>query len=82
MPLAAAGLLTVCGAMALAWAYARAEAQTLVPIEYSGFLWASALGWLFFQEAVTWPTLAGTMLIVTGCLMATRKGKPAQAEPA
>ena len=80
VPLAAAGLLTVCGAMALAWAYARAEAQVLVPIEYSGFLWASAFGWLFFQEAVTWPTLAGTGLIVTGCLLATRKGKPAQAE--
>jgi len=75
LPLVAAGLLTVCGAMALAWAYARAEAQVLVPIEYSGFLWASVLGWLFFQEAVTWPTLAGTGLIVTGCLLATRKGK-------
>ena len=82
VPLAAAGLLTVCGAMALAWAYARAEAQVLVPIEYSGFLWASALGWLFFQEAVTWPTLAGTGLIVTGCLLATRKRKRAQAKPA
>lgn len=75
MPLAAAGALTVMGAMALAWAYARAEAQALVPIEYSGFLWASVLGWLFFQEAVTVPTLAGTGLIVTGCWLATRKGK-------
>lgn len=77
LPLVAAGVLTVCGAMALAWAYARAEAQVLVPIEYSGFLWASVLGWLFFQEAVTWPTLAGTGLIVTGCLLATRNGKTA-----
>ncbi|KEO88533.1 permease [Erythrobacter longus] len=75
MPLVGAGVLTVAGAMALAWAYARAEAQALVPIEYSGFLWASVLGWLFFQEAVTVPTLAGTGLIVTGCWLATRKGK-------
>ena len=73
MPLAAAGVLTVLGAMALAWAYARAEEQALVPIEYAGFLWASVLGWLFFQEAVTMPTLAGTSLIVTGCYLATRK---------
>lgn len=83
-PLAAAGVLTVLGAMALAWAYARAEAQALVPIEYSGFLWASVLGWVFFQEAVTVPTLAGTGLIVTGCWLATRKSKPkerAAAEP-
>lgn len=77
-PLVAAGVLTVFGAMSLAWAYARAEAQALVPIEYSGFLWASVLGWMFFQEAVTVPTLAGTSLIVTGCWLATRKGKTAQ----
>lgn len=75
MPLTAAAVLTVLGAMALAWAYARAEAQALVPIEYSGFLWASVLGWLFFQETVTLPTLAGTGLIVTGCWLATRKRK-------
>ncbi|WP_416832886.1 MAG: DMT family transporter [Erythrobacter sp.] len=77
VPLACAAVLTVGGAMAIAWAYARAEAQALVPIEYSGFLWASALGWAFFDEAVTLPTLAGTILIVTGCWLATRKGRKA-----
>ncbi|MFL0355586.1 DMT family transporter [Erythrobacter sp. GH1-10] len=73
-----AGALTVAGAMAIAWAYARAEAQALVPIEYTGFLWASLLGWLFFREPVTLPTIVGTLLIVTGCWIATRKArKPA-----
>lgn len=67
-----AALLTVGGAMALAWAYARAEAQALVPIEYSGFLWAALFGWLFFREPVTMPTIAGTVLIVIGCWIATR----------
>lgn len=70
----AAGVLTVAGAMAIAWAYARAEAQALVPIEYSGFLWASVFGWVFFRETVTLPTIAGTILIVTGCWIAARKG--------
>ena len=65
-------LLTVGAAMALAWAYARAEAQTLVPIEYSGFLWASLFGWLFFAERLTVPTVAGTLLIVAGCWIAAR----------
>ena len=69
----AAAFLTVVGAMALAWAYARAEAQALVPLEYSGFLWASLFGWLFFREAVTLATIAGTVLIVIGCLLATRQ---------
>ena len=72
LPLFAAGALTVGGAMAIAWAYARAETQTLLPLEYSGFLWASLFGWLFFREPVTLPTLAGTVLIVGGCWIAAR----------
>ncbi len=78
----AASALTVIGAMAIAWAYARAQAQTLVPIEYTGFLWASLFGWMFFAEAVTWTTLAGTALIIAGCWIAARKaqiGEPAAA---
>ncbi len=71
--IAAAAFLTVCGAISLAWAYARAEAQVLVPMEYSGFLWAVLFGWLFFREAVTPATLAGTALIVGGCWIAARK---------
>jgi S-adenosylmethionine uptake transporter len=72
MPLLAAGLLTVAGSLSIAWAYARAEAQALVPTEYSGFVWAAGFGWLFFREGVTWPTLAGTTLIVAGCWLASR----------
>lgn len=82
LPLALAGLLTVLGAMAIAWAYARAEAQALVPIEYSGFLWASVLGWAFFREEVTLPTVAGTALIVTGCWLAARNGELREAQSA
>lgn len=76
VPLLAAAVLTVAGSMAIAWAYARAEANVLVPTEYSGFVWAAAFGWLFFREAVTWPTLAGTALIVAGCWLAARPARP------
>jgi S-adenosylmethionine uptake transporter len=76
-PLLAAGALTVAGSLSIAWAYARAEANVLVPTEYSGFVWAALFGWLFFREPVTWPTLAGTALIVTGCWLATRPARPA-----
>jgi S-adenosylmethionine uptake transporter len=34
-----AAVLAVAASMILAWGYARAEAQVLVPLEYSGFLW-------------------------------------------
>lgn len=82
VPLLVAGALTVAGSLAIAFAYARAEASVLVPTEYSGFVWAAIFGWLFFREAVTLPTLAGTALIVTGCWIATRPqaGAPLAAE--
>jgi drug/metabolite transporter (DMT)-like permease len=76
LPLMAAAVLTLAGSLAIAWAYARAEAQALVPTEYSGFVWAALFGWLFFREAVTVPTLAGTALIVAGCWLAARPKTP------
>jgi S-adenosylmethionine uptake transporter len=76
--LAAAALLTVIGAAALAWGYAREEAQVLVPMEYSGFLWASLFGWMFFREAVPLTTIGGVLLIVAGCWIATRRKRPEQ----
>lgn len=82
LPLLAAGALTVAGSMAIAWAYAREEAQALVPIEYSGFVWASAFGWLFFRESVTVPTLAGTALIVAGCWLVTQRDATSENLPA
>ncbi len=57
----------------LSWAYARAEAQALVPVEYSGFIWAALFGWLKFGETVTWATLVGVVLIVIGSWIAARK---------
>jgi len=67
--------LTVAGAFALTWAYARAEAQVLMPMEYSGFLWAALFGWVFFAERVTATTVAGAILIVAGCLLVARRKK-------
>lgn len=55
-----------------AWAYARAEAKTLAPIEFTAFLWASLFGALFFGERLGPATLAGAALIVAGCWWATR----------
>lgn len=73
--IAISAALTVAGAFALTWAYARAEAQVLVPMEYSGFLWAALFGWIFFAELVTASTIAGAVLIVIGCLIVARRKK-------
>jgi S-adenosylmethionine uptake transporter len=68
-----AALMSTAGGMLFAWAYARAEASYLAVTEYSAFLWASALGWIIFQEALSSYTVAGATLIVGGCLVAARR---------
>lgn len=59
--------------MLLAWAYARAEAQYLLPVEYTAFIWGALLGWLVFDETVSALTLIGALMIVAGCLLAARR---------
>ena len=73
LPIAGAALLAFGSLLLLSWAYARAEAQILIPIEYTAFLWAAILGWLMFREPLTITTLAGAALIVAGCILAARR---------
>lgn len=76
--IAMAAMLTVAASIAIAWAYAREEAQVLVPFEYTGFLWAALFGWLMFAEAVTVETLVGVVLIVIGCWIAAPRKRTEQ----
>ncbi|MGE3690587.1 MAG: DMT family transporter [Novosphingobium sp.] len=71
--IAISAALAVGALLLLSWAYARAEAQALVPTEYTGFLWAALFGWLWFGERVTPAIVAGALLIVAGCLIAARQ---------
>lgn len=71
--LSGAALLSITSVLLLSWAYRRAEARILIPVEYTAFIWAALLGWLVFGERVTLPTLLGTGLIVSGCLLALRQ---------
>jgi S-adenosylmethionine uptake transporter len=68
--LAGAALLAFVSLMLLSWAYARAEAQHLAPVEYTAFIWASLFGFLLFGEAVRPLTLIGAAMIVGACLIA------------
>ena len=68
----AASLMSTAGTLLFAWGYARGPASYLAATEYSGFLWASACGWIAFHEKVSAYTVAGAVLIVGGCLFAAR----------
>jgi S-adenosylmethionine uptake transporter len=67
-----AALLALVSLMLLAWAYARAEAHRLAPVEYTALIWAALFGFVIFDEEVGASTLAGAGLIVAGCILAAR----------
>jgi S-adenosylmethionine uptake transporter len=75
--IAASAVLAAASLMLLSWAYARSEAQLLLPTEYSAFIWAALVGWLWFGERLDAATLMGGALIVAGCLTAAR-GTPGE----
>lgn len=76
----AAAMLAIASLLLLSWAYARAEAQILLTVEYTAFIWAALMGWWMFGEKLAFSTVAGTLLIVAGCLLALRR-KPQATEP-
>lgn len=71
-----AAALATTSLFLLSWAYARAEANYLAPVEYTAFLWASLLGWIVFREHVGLLTVAGAVTIAGGCFYAARRAVP------
>jgi len=71
-----AAILAFASLLLLSWAYARAEAQHLAPVEHTSFVWAAILGFLIFDEAVQPFTLAGAAMIVIACLIAATRRPP------
>lgn len=69
----AAAALGFASLMLLSWAYARAQAQHLAPVEYTAFVWAALFGILFFAEPVGPLTMVGAAMIVGACYIATRR---------
>jgi S-adenosylmethionine uptake transporter len=65
-------VLATVSLILLSWAYARAEASYLAPVEFTAFIWASLWGWVAFEENVGLLTVLGAALIVGGCWMAAR----------
>jgi drug/metabolite transporter (DMT)-like permease len=78
LPIALAGALATVGLLAVTWAFTHLEASRVAPLEYTGFVWAAALGYGLFGEVPTVPTALSALLIVGGCLLLLKR----QAAPA
>lgn len=62
-----AAVLALVSLLLLSWGWARAPAHRLLPVEYSAFLWAALMGWIWFDERLDFYTLGGAALVVAGC---------------
>jgi len=68
-----AGGLGTLGLLSLTFAFTRLEASRVAPVEYTGLVWATVLGYLLFGEVPTLVTAASAALIVGGCLLLLRR---------
>mgnify|MGYP002386603196 CR=1 FL=1 len=71
-PLIFIGLCSIIGHMAMAHAYARAEASRLAPTEYSSFVWAVLIGFFLFAETPSLTTFIGAAMIIGACFLIRR----------
>jgi S-adenosylmethionine uptake transporter len=75
------GALGTGGMLMLALAYARAEAQKLIVLEYTALGWAAIYGYWFFGERLRVEVVLGAAIIAGACMMSAFAGrKPALAE--
>ena len=68
-----AGGLGTLGLLFLTRAFQQLEASRVAPLEYTGLIWATLLGYLLFGEVPTLSTAASALLIVGGCLLLLRR---------
>lgn len=73
LPVLTIGLLATGGLLCITWAFTHLEASRVAPVEYTGLIWAGALGYLVFGEVPSTTTLASAALIVGGCLLLLRR---------
>lgn len=82
------GLLTVFAQWALVHAYKQGEASALAPMDYLRLIFATFLGWLFFDNLPDLHTIAGAAVILGSTLyiiqrelkLKRKKAKPAYSE--
>jgi len=69
-------LFGTVGVTLLTQAFRVAPAATIAPFEYTALLWATLLGWLFWNEVPDWATYTGAAIIIgSGIFIVLREGK-------
>jgi drug/metabolite transporter (DMT)-like permease len=72
--MAVCGVIAAIGSTLLSQAYRTGQAAVVTPFEYTGMIWATLFGFLFFNEIPQWSTLFGMALIALAGVVALRAG--------
>ena len=72
------GCFATAGQLLLTRGMACAPAARLGPFAFFSVIFGAVLGWLFWDELLGWPTLLGSLLVLTSALLVGR-GMPQQA---
>ena len=67
------GALATGGLLCITWAFSHIEASRAAPMEYTGLVWATLLGYSLFGEVPSVWTLASAALIIVGCMLLMRR---------
>lgn len=71
--LAAIGLAGTCGQLLMTQAYIIAKPGQVGPYTYSSVVYASIMGWIFWQEVLIWSTVVGCALIIAAGILNMKK---------
>jgi S-adenosylmethionine uptake transporter len=77
----AMGALGAVSLWMLTEAYARAEAQTIAPLEFTALPWAALFGYAFFAEVPRVELWIGAAIIIGACLWSGWKNAPPPQQP-
>lgn len=66
------GTFATGGQILLTRGMACAPAARLGPFAFFSVVFAAALGWLFWEEVLGWPTIVGTLLVLMSAVLAGR----------
>src|SRR5687768_2571940 len=63
----AVGLMGTAGQFCLNQAFRYGQASLVAPLDYTGLIWATAIGWMFWGDYLTPPMIIGAVIVVASC---------------
>jgi drug/metabolite transporter (DMT)-like permease len=74
------GVMGTAGQFCLNQAFRYGEASLVAPLDYTGLLWATLIGWLIWDDVLTLPMIIGGTIVVASCIYINQRGAKKRAQ--